>query len=320
MFDHFAWSVLVAPALVSIALRLVADRLPPGRGAYVVAWSAAATAAASLANLLVFALKAVAQVPAVGTAFGWSAHTVHQDTAHVAWAPILSVGLLTASVTAVSVSTPPPPRARRGPQPHRRHRHRPGAARRAPRGVRGAGPPGRIVVTTAMREHLTATQLDAVIAHEQAHLDAGHHRLVALADLAAVGHPALWWVARHVGYLVERDADEQAARAVGNRRTVAHAIGRASLAAPRPGAGTERRGPGRGDPAPCRQPARPAAARRVALAAPPARAGRLDARLDRRSGLGSHRTAAQSRYGELIRPVSGWTRSAGPGPCRPGSS
>ncbi|GAA1413022.1 M56 family metallopeptidase [Catellatospora coxensis] len=233
MFDHFAWSVLVAPALVSIALRLVADRLPPGRGAYVVAWSAAATAAASLANLLVFALKAVAQVPAVGTAFGWSAHTVHQDTAHVAWAPILSVGLLTASVTAVSVKA-------------RRHRRVLAEARsltdgtatvlvlpdERPEAFAVPGRPGRIVVTTAMREHLTATQLDAVIAHEQAHLDAGHHRLVALADLAAVGHPALWWVARHVGYLVERDADEQAARAVGNRRTVAHAIGRASLAAP----------------------------------------------------------------------------------------
>lgn len=232
MFDHFVWSVIVAPALVSIAIRLTADRLPPGRAAQAVAWSAGATAAASIANLLVFTLKAVAQLPAVGALFGWSAHTVYADTEHVAWAPILSVVLLIASVTAVSIRA-------------RRHRRVLAEARRftdgtptllvlpddRPEAFAVPGRPGRIVVTTGMREHLSAAQLDAVIAHERAHLDGGHHRLVAIADLACVAHPALWWVARHVGFLVERAADEQAARAVGSRRTVAQAIGRASLAA-----------------------------------------------------------------------------------------
>ncbi|MEU8075085.1 M56 family metallopeptidase [Catellatospora citrea] len=232
MFDHFVWSVIVAPALVSIAIRLTADRLPPGRAAHAVAWSAGATAAASIADLAVFTVKAVAQLPAVGALFGWSAHTVYADTERVAWVPILSVVLLTASVAAVSVKA-------------RRHRRVLAEARRftdgtatvlvltddRPEAFAVPGRPGRIVVTTGMREHLSATQLDAVIAHEQAHLAAGHHRLVAIADLAGVAHPALWWVARHVGFLVERAADEQAAQAVGSRRTVAHAIGRASLAA-----------------------------------------------------------------------------------------
>jgi Zn-dependent protease with chaperone function len=232
VFDHFAWSVIVAPVLVSIAVRLVADRLPPGRAARAVAWSAGATAAASIANLLVFTLKAVAQLPGVGTLFGWSAHTVYQDTEHVAWVPILSVALFIASVAAVSVKA-------------RRHLRVLAEARRftdgtatvlllpddRPEAFAVPGRPGRIVVTTGMREHLSPTELDAVIAHERAHLDAGHHRLVAIADLACVAHPALWWVSRHVGFLVERAADEQAAQAVGSRRTVAHAIGRASLAA-----------------------------------------------------------------------------------------
>ncbi|WP_230689346.1 M56 family metallopeptidase [Catellatospora paridis] len=224
--------MIVAPVLVSIAIRLTADRLAPGRAAHAVAWSAGATAAASIANLLVFTVKAVAQLPAVGALFGWSAHTVYADTEHVAWVPILSVVLLTASVVAVSVKAC-------------RHRLVLAQARRftdgtatvlmlpddRPEAFAVPGRPGRIVVTTGMRERLSATQLDAVIAHEQAHLAAGHHRLVAIADMARVAHPALWWVARHVGFLVERAADEQAAQAVGSRRTVAHAIGRAALAA-----------------------------------------------------------------------------------------
>ncbi|WP_144122659.1 M56 family metallopeptidase [Catellatospora sichuanensis] len=233
MFDHFVWSVLIVPVLVSIAVRLLADRLPPGRAARAVAWSAAATAAACIANLLVFTLKAVAQVPAVASWFGWSARTVYDDTAYVAWVPVLSAVLLLASVTAVSVRT-------------RRHLRTLAEARRyidgaasvlvlpddRPQAFAVPGRPGRIVITTGMREHLSSAHLDAVIAHERAHLDAGHHRLVALADVAAAAHPALWWVSRHVGYLVERAADEYAAEAVGDRRTVAHAIGHASLAAP----------------------------------------------------------------------------------------
>ncbi|GIF98873.1 M56 family metallopeptidase [Catellatospora citrea] len=231
MFDHFVWSVVVAPALVSIAVRLIAERLAPGRAAQAVAWSAAATAAAGMANLFVFTLKAVAQLPAVGTVFGWSAHTVYQDTAHVPWVPLLSVVLLAASVAAVTVT------ALRHRRVLARARHLTDGSATVlvlpddrPEAFAVPGRPGRIVVTTGMREHLTATQLDAVIAHERAHLDAGHHRLVAVAEMAAVAHPALWWVARHVGYLVERAADEQAARDVGSRRTVAHAIGRACLA------------------------------------------------------------------------------------------
>ncbi|WP_328415372.1 M56 family metallopeptidase [Micromonospora sp. NBC_00389] len=92
------------------------------------------------------------------------------------------------------------------------------------------GRPGRVVVTTGMRRLLTDRQFDALLAHEHAHLTSGHHRLVRSAELAAAMHPALWWVARHVDYLVERAADEQAAVEVGSRHTVAHAIGVAALA------------------------------------------------------------------------------------------
>ncbi|MBB5874355.1 Zn-dependent protease with chaperone function [Allocatelliglobosispora scoriae] len=232
MFDHFVWSVLVVPPLIVVAVRLVADRLRPATAAVVVAWSAAVAAVASLFNLALLTAKAIAQTPAVAAAFGLSPHLVAHDTAHVAWVPPVSAGLLVASVSSVLWSR------------HRRRRVLAAAAELLPGGggpvveIHDAraqafavpGDPGRIVVTTGMRGLLTGPQFEALLAHEHAHLDGRHHRLVALADFAASAHPALRWVARHVGYLVERAADERAAETVGSRRTVAHAIGVAALA------------------------------------------------------------------------------------------
>lgn len=229
MFDHFVWSVVVVPPLVVLVVRLLADRLPPATAARAVAWSAAVVAAASTVNLLLFAMKAVAQVPAVGHVFGWSAAVVTADTAAEPWVPWLSVALLVG--VAVSVT-----------RRWRRHRDVLALARSphdgplvvlddpTARAFAVPGRPGYVVVTTGMRALLTDRQFDALLAHEHAHLAGRHHRLARLAGLAAAAHPALWWVARHVDYLVERAADEQAASDVGSRRTVAHAIGVAALA------------------------------------------------------------------------------------------
>ncbi|GIG93013.1 M56 family metallopeptidase [Plantactinospora endophytica] len=232
MFDHFVWSVVVVPPLIVLAVRLLADRFAPSAAATIMAWSAAAAGAASMTNLAVFALKAIAEVPAVGAMFGWSARVVADDTAHVAWVSWLSAVLLTASVVSVAWRW-------------RRHRAALRSGRVAlPDGDRLVvladptaqafavpGRPGHVVVTTGMRQLLTDRQFDALLAHEHAHLAARHHRLIRLAELAAAMHPALWWVVRQVDYLVERAADEQAAIDVGSRRTVAQAIGVAALAA-----------------------------------------------------------------------------------------
>ncbi|MFD0473858.1 M56 family metallopeptidase [Nonomuraea thailandensis] len=92
------------------------------------------------------------------------------------------------------------------------------------------GRPGHVVVTTGMRKSLDDEQYAALLAHERAHLDQGHPRLMLLSDLAGAVHPALRWVSGRVGYLVERAADEQAAAVIGDRRTLASAIGAAALA------------------------------------------------------------------------------------------
>ncbi|MEU4625144.1 M56 family metallopeptidase [Actinoplanes sp. NPDC023801] len=231
MFDHFLVSVVVVPPVLVVLARLLAERLAPRVAAPVMAWSAAGTAVASLVNLLVFALKAVAEVPAVANVFGWSSRVVVQDTARFAWVSWLSVVLLTAASIAVTLTWRRQRRllALAGADPAE------GPLVVVPDPAAHAfavpGKPGHVVVTTGMREALTDEQFAALLAHEQAHLDARHHRLIRISELAAASHPALWWVTRHVDYLVERAADEHAAAEVGSRRTVARAIGAAALAA-----------------------------------------------------------------------------------------
>ncbi|MET7291487.1 M56 family metallopeptidase [Streptomyces griseoloalbus] len=87
----------------------------------------------------------------------------------------------------------------------------------------------RVVVTTALLDCLEPAERRALFAHERAHLAARHHRFLLAVQLAARANPFLRPLRTAVAYTAERWADEDAARAVGSRRTVAHAIGKAAL-------------------------------------------------------------------------------------------
>ncbi|MFG3009417.1 M48 family metalloprotease [Streptomyces cinerochromogenes] len=129
-----------------------------------------------------------------------------------------------------------------------RHRRVTRRARRALAGVPGrtvavlpdrrpyayAFPGGRsrIVVTTALPAGLAPAERRALFAHERAHLAARHHRHLLAAHLAARANPFLRPLRTAVVHTAERWADEEAARAVGDRRTVARAIGKAALLSP----------------------------------------------------------------------------------------
>ncbi|MFJ5836913.1 M56 family metallopeptidase [Streptomyces shenzhenensis] len=91
------------------------------------------------------------------------------------------------------------------------------------------GPRDRIVVSTGMLTRLAPRERRALFAHERAHLAAGHHRHLLLVRLAACANPFLWPLRKAVAYTTERWADEAAAQAVGSRRAVARAIGKAAL-------------------------------------------------------------------------------------------
>ncbi|MGW0999107.1 M56 family metallopeptidase [Streptomyces sp. NPDC002520] len=87
----------------------------------------------------------------------------------------------------------------------------------------------RIVVSTAMLACLPPRERRVLFAHERSHLAARHHRHLLFVRLAACANPFLLPLRTAVAYTVERWADEEAAQAVGSRKTVARAIGRAAL-------------------------------------------------------------------------------------------
>lgn len=87
----------------------------------------------------------------------------------------------------------------------------------------------RVVVTTALLDCLEPDERRALFAHERAHLAARHHRFLLAVQLAARANPFLRPLRTAVTYTTERWADEDAARVVGSRRTVAYAIGRTAL-------------------------------------------------------------------------------------------
>ncbi|MFE4794375.1 M56 family metallopeptidase [Streptomyces sp. NPDC056708] len=91
------------------------------------------------------------------------------------------------------------------------------------------GPRDRIVVSTGMLACLTSRERRALFAHERTHLAARHHRHLLTVQLAACANPFLWPLQTAVTYSAERWADEEAAQAVGSRKTVARAIGKAAL-------------------------------------------------------------------------------------------
>src|SRR5256714_1727507 len=106
---------------------------------------------------------------------------------------------------------PGPPAPPRGPAP----------------AARGAG--RRSVGTPGLRRALTADERRALLAHEASHLRHRHAWWLLAAELAVAANPMLSSTVRAIGHAVERWADEDAARAVTDRRLVARTLARTAL-------------------------------------------------------------------------------------------
>ncbi len=219
----------------------LARRLPPPAAARSLVLSALLLALSSV--LVVGALGAtwVGQLPEVVDLGPWSAATLRAESpvppvAAVACTVLVGVAAVNVAVTA-----------------WRRVRALVSVARCC-RGLRATGgvvvvdseqpdafttpsPHGRIVVTTGLLRNLSVDESRALLAHERSHLVHRHGWWVLAADLAAAANPLLVPVAAAVRRTVERWADEDAARVVGDRALVARSLARAALlvnAAPRP--------------------------------------------------------------------------------------
>ena len=87
---------------------------------------------------------------------------------------------------------------------------------------------GQVVTSRGLLEQMDPEERRVIFAHEAAHLRLGHHRLLWLADLAAL-NPLMRPLRKRMRFALERAADEEAVRAVGDRALVARTVGRAAL-------------------------------------------------------------------------------------------
>lgn len=92
---------------------------------------------------------------------------------------------------------------------------------------------GRIAISRGLRRCLTDDEQSAVLAHERAHLTGHHHWYRMAAAWCAAVCPLFYRLPTLIEHSCERTADEAAALAIGDRRLLARALGKAALAATR---------------------------------------------------------------------------------------
>jgi bla regulator protein blaR1 len=101
-----------------------------------------------------------------------------------------------------------------------------------------AGPQPTVIVTTGALQALDPGQLDAVLAHERAHLAYHHHRLLAIARIASQVLPFIPLArdaATQIARLIEMHADDAATGARDGEVLATALVALASTASPAPG-------------------------------------------------------------------------------------
>jgi len=230
---------LLLTAAFGLAAPVLARRLPPGAGTWLLSVGGLLAAAGSSASIALLAFPLLAQAPFVAARGRWSDAVLrHHDpvATPIGALAIVAVVLLTARFLATAT--------------------RRGAAVRAAyqlasslpasgseltvldTGERQAfavpGRPGRIVVTTGLLRSLDPAQRRALLAHERAHLRHRHHVHQSAAHLAAAVNPLLYRLPAALALSCERWADEDAA-SVCRRDTVAEALTHAAIGPRLPG-------------------------------------------------------------------------------------
>ncbi|WP_131739881.1 M56 family metallopeptidase, partial [Actinomadura roseirufa] len=230
---------LLLPLAVTLGARPLGERLPPRLATWSLTVSAVLLAAAGCLALTLLSATAVAQIPAVA----WPAHLsvrviAEADPIAPPVAVVAGVLLVVAVVAGARMLWR---RARTMLLSAREAARLPGDGRLvvvedpAPEafalpGLPG-GVPGRIVVSTGMLDALSAEQRRVLLEHERSHLRCHHSLFTAAVQFAATLNPLLRPAATAVAFTIERWADEDAARACGDRRLTAGAVGAAALAA-----------------------------------------------------------------------------------------
>jgi Zn-dependent protease with chaperone function len=234
----------LVPVAASIMLALASGglsrHLSPATAVPLLTLLALATSLATGLVLCLAAFGAMAQLPFLADRAGWSGGVLAPGDLEPGWGALpgaIAAALLTAAVIFTI-------RAARD-------------LARAGRACRELGGPDRLVITrddrptaysvptragaivvsTGMLQLLSADERRALLAHEDSHLRHRHALYVLVADLAAAANPLLRPLASRVRLAVELQADEDAVAETGDRRAVARALARASLAVSAAGRG-----------------------------------------------------------------------------------
>ncbi|MET9096325.1 MULTISPECIES: M56 family metallopeptidase [Streptomyces] len=229
----FVYLPLVLPLTALPIARLAEQHLHPRRAARLLTTVAVILASCSLVCLGLLVVVGTAQLPGNPLPDGWSDEEVREAVPHDAFAGKASILALVAVTMACGFTV------------HRHYRFR-ARAHRTLAGLPGGGDlavlpdevpyayalpgsPGRVMVSTAMLAALDPAERRALLAHERAHLDGRHHRLLLATRLAGCVNPLLRPLQAALVYSTERWADEEAARVTGDRRLTARAVGKAAL-------------------------------------------------------------------------------------------
>ncbi|MDQ1425042.1 MAG: hypothetical protein QOD72_2540, partial [Acidimicrobiaceae bacterium] len=237
-------SAVYVPLLLAAVMALVAPRLThrlaPGSAAWTLALTSVVAAVAMLASLGLLAWPVVAELPPVAELGKWrpgavaSASPVPTPVAAVALAVLVLLAwrLVHRAADVVDETRTVFRMERRLPSRHGPARlvlvDDPVPVAHALAGLPRCG--GHIVVSTGILETLDDAELrHAVYEHERAHLRHHHAALRLLADLAVAVNPLLKQTHRQTVFLLERWADEDAAKAT-SRAATAEALATVSLA------------------------------------------------------------------------------------------
>ncbi|WP_329133335.1 M48 family metalloprotease [Streptomyces sp. NBC_01476] len=227
------WATLVACLLFILTAPSLGRRLPPSTATRLLVPASLAIAASTLLLLGVLALTWLGQLPAVAALGPWS--TSRLQAIDPVPDPLAAVSLLLLTAAAVRTAVTVTRRLRAL-----------AVVYQAARGPRSAdpvivldsawpdafttpAPAARIVVTSGLLQALTPAERRVVLAHEHSHLVHRHVWWTLAAELAAGVNPFLRPTATAAGHAVERWADEDAARSVGDRQLVARTIARTAL-------------------------------------------------------------------------------------------
>ncbi len=218
---------LFVPLIVAVAtigvVTVLDNRLRPKHGAWLISASIAAVFLATLVTTWAVALGFLAHEPLMNEMLAWCRSSLGMDHRLPRW---VGLSFLAAALSATirSLHVARSWRRHRGADAHAVHlidNDHPVAFAQTGRG-------GGVVVSSGMLALLGSSERQAMLAHEQSHLQHRHDRFLVVGELVA-GIPGLSLTVGRLRHSLERWADEDAAIVVGDRVVVARAVARAAL-------------------------------------------------------------------------------------------